>query len=408
MKHVIFVDEYNSSIQNGIGTFRDQLLPRLGTSPGIKTTLISLNSMESDVKRRKTLFGNELRIPMVNSGNWRGIGGLICPVLRTYIPDRDWNVFILNHSPCSNFIKSLRESFPKSKIIFVIHDQGWCAPLLGSVSLLKDILLKKIIPKGFSREVISHVVESYKEEVEIYSNVDYIVCISRSTFKIVAEVYGINEAKLRLIPNGLDADGLSLENKLAIRKSLGIMSHEKLIIFSGRPARYKGIEPMLIAFESLQNTIPDIRLVICGSLDGFGKFSRLLEPIASRVTFTGLLSQEKLAEWYKASDVGLLPSYSEQFGYSAFEMIKYGLPIVVSDGNGLRDLFTDGVNALVAQIGNVIDSSGFVKSLTQSLETVLTMSPLQLRGIQDEARELLTYYSTENMVQKYLQVIREK
>lgn len=84
-----------------------------------------------------------------------------------------------------------------------------------------------------------------------------------------------------------------------------------------------------------------------------------------------------------------MPSYSEQFGYSAIEMINYGLPLVVSDGNGLCDMFIDGQDAYVARIGNVTDVNEFAQNLAMKIDQMLSLKPKTIEKMTNIAQENL-------------------
>lgn len=386
---------------------RDQLIPQLGAAAGIKLYLISLNYDSLDIQKDKTDFGIEYKIPMIARGNWRANGCLICPILRTYINDNKNNVFIVNHSPCSMFISALREAFPNSKVVFVIHDQGWCAPLMGSKKLLKQIMGSNSTPDNISHDIVEAVKNSCKEEQSIYEMVDAVICLSPSTEEILKNIYAVSPEKIYHIPNGYTAENIKTYCKQEARQAIGLKAEEKLLIFAGRPAAYKGIEATLMAFNHIKDK-HNIRCVFCGSMDGFGKFSNQLLHIAHIVTFTGHLNKYELYKWYNAADVGLMPSYSEQFGYSAIEMISQGLPLVVSDGNGLRDMFTDGQEAYVAHIGDVTNVDEFAQNLANQIDKVLTASQEEITRINERAQSnILNKYTTESMAKNYIKLSQQ-
>lgn len=386
MINIFFIDERNSSSQNGIGTFRDQLLPLLGEKYKRKVSLISLNGEALDFETHQRSFGIEYVVPFVNHGNWRDIGDLICPVLRTNIDDSSHNVFIVNHSPCSSFLCALKRCFPMSKIVFVIHDQSWCMPLLGSKQLLKE-KIQNGDKRNREDELIRRAVD---EERKIYSTADAVVCLSPSTMEIVLEVYKTDKSKIYLIPNGFQtmSKSIGVTDKSKIREELGLRLDEKVLVFAGRPAKYKGVEALLLALATVVKH-NRVRCVFCGSIDGFGQYSRLIAPVAASVTFTGLLPKEELYKWYQAADFGVMPSYSEQCSYSALEMINHGLPLIASDGNGLCDTFIDGENAFVAHIGNVENLNQYVQNLCGRVERALNTSDKEVPMIVERARRSL-------------------
>lgn len=406
MTNIIFIDENNSSRQNGIGTFRDQLLPRLGLMAGIRLTLLSMNCDVLDMQRQKRPFGTEYLFPHVGRGDWRACGPLICPILRTIFKDSARNVFVINHSPCIDFIVALRESFPLSRVLFVIHDQGWCTPLLGSKQLLRRIMIDNETPENVSLGRVDATKTYCRNEKAIYDAVDGVVCLSPSTRDLLETVYGVEKSKIHMIPNGFSPLRLISGSKNKIRKELGLNVDETILIFAGRPAEYKGIESTLKSLVKLSSDRP-LRCVFCGDMAGFGSFGKVLGPVAAKVIFTGLLAKDDLYKWYKAADLGLMPSYSEQFGYSAIEMVNCGLPLIVSDGNGLCDMFEDGENAFVAHIGDVNNKDEFAVSLAAKIRQALTSAKSDIERIKQCALHNVTEkYSANLMAERYAALCR--
>lgn len=406
MKNIYFIDEHNSSLYNGIGTFRDQFFFSFGENTEVNLFLVSLNSSAIDFKKQQRKNYIEYIVPFVNNGNWQISGGLICPVFNTFIEDSASNVFIVNHSPCGDFLKYLKGSFPLSKVVFVIHDQSWCGPLLGSKSTLKKIIYDEVgLTNVFAKNAES-IKNAVSEERKIYSSVDAVVCLSTSTAEILRSIYKIDEKKIHHIPNGYSPlVRLSCDYKDEIRNELGLNIEDKIIIFAGRPAKYKGIEALMIALNKLRSK-KNLKCVFCGPMNGFGAYSQLISPIASKLIFTGQLPKEQLFRWYYAADFGVVPSYSEQFGYSAIEMADCGLPLIVSDGNGFCDIFRDGENAFVASIGDVTDVQKFGESLSQKMEQALYTSPEGISEIVECAyNTIVRRFSTKVMAEKYAQLL---
>ena len=142
MKHIYIVDEHQSSKQNGVGTYIRQLLKCFEGS-GHDVNLLSFNSDEKEFKIDAKVNYREYHMPLCGTDNFLKLGALSLPLLRMYIEDQESNVFFVNHSPCSSFLTYLKKCFPLSRIIFVIHDQGWCAPLLGDSLLMREIVESK-------------------------------------------------------------------------------------------------------------------------------------------------------------------------------------------------------------------------------------------------------------------------
>lgn len=386
--NIFFIDEHNSSKQNGIGTYRNILLELFAQISTFNMTLISLNSDYHQLTAIRRSFGTEYAFPFIANGNWRDNGSLIWPLLNLYIKDSQYNTFIFNHSPCANCISNLKSTFPLSKVVFIIHDQGWCEPLFGDSNLLAAI------EHGEKTEILSNDVADFvhnycQEERNIYNIVDSVVCLSDSTEKILHEIYQVPQNKIWKIPNGYNSRLKLKPTRKCARRRLGLRLDDKLLLFVGRPARYKGVEPLLKAVALVKKTYPAIRCALVGSTHGYMSYENLVKPIAANLIYTGQITQKELNYWYAAADVGILSSYTEQCSFAALEMMNSGVIIVSSDGNGLRDMFKNAKNAYVAHIDSIMKVDLYSKKLANSICRALSASIKESRRMIKSNRQLL-------------------
>ena len=386
MKHIYIVDEHQSSKQNGVGTYIQQLLKCFEES-GHDVNLLSFNSDEQEFRVERHSSFTEFHFPVCgNRGFLRG-GALSISLFRLYLPDNEDNIFIINHFPCDKFIAVLKHHFPKSRIIFVIHDQGWCAPLLGDTELFKKILSSKHVPKNKRQQWLQIRNITFSEK-KAYHLVDDIISLSLTTYELLLNTYHIPEEKIHLIPNGLQSPitRLTDEERCAVRRRLGIGDDEIVLLYTGRTSRSKGIIPLLRAFDRLWIEHPRLRLVIAGQVFTFNDFAQQTPYSAAHVTYTGLLSKEQLADWYQLADIGILPSYTEQSSYTGIEMLAYGKLIVTTDGHNITDLFSE-EEAIVAPIGEhrTEDSSVFSEALAKAIQKALNLTEEERQSKQRHA-----------------------
>lgn len=127
-------------------------------------------------------------------------------------------------------------------------------------------------------------------------------------------------------------------------------------VFVGRIVRDKGVEELVEAFELLQAKRPQVRLVLVGY------FEQNLDPVSedtlrkikgnNSIECAGV--QKDVRPWYAASDALVLPSYREGFPNVVLEGGAMGLPSIVTDINGSREIVTDGYNGLIVKAHNAM------------------------------------------------------
>ncbi len=143
--------------------------------------------------------------------------------------------------------------------------------------------------------------------------------------------------------------------KAAARKELDIAPDAKMITFVGRIQPHKGPEVLVRAVAELLSHSPFLRaklaLVIIGGASGAG--SHEPERLKALAKFLGVddvihfmppIAREDLPNWYRASDLVAVPSYSESFGLVALEAQACGTPVIATAVGGLRTAVSDGIS----------------------------------------------------------------
>src|SRR5206468_6819098 len=74
--------------------------------------------------------------------------------------------------------------------------------------------------------------------------------------------------------------------------------------------------------------------------------------IGQHVYFTGFVPDDALLRLYKVIDVAVYPSLYEPFGIVALEAMAAGIPVVVSDAGGLREIVEPDITGTVTWSGN--------------------------------------------------------
>lgn len=120
-------------------------------------------------------------------------------------------------------------------------------------------------------------------------------------------------------------------------------------VFIGRLVGDKGINELVEAFERLNREFPATRLLLVGpeesELDPLKPES--LNIIKSNKSIKAVGSQSDVRPWLCASDAFVFPSYREGFPNVVIEAGAMGLPSIVTDINGSREIIKDGINGTI-------------------------------------------------------------
>ena len=129
------------------------------------------------------------------------------------------------------------------------------------------------------------------------------------------------------------------------------VSHQEgfTFVFVGRIVRDKGINELVAAFDRLHEDYPDVRLVLIGpredDLDPV--LPATLERINSGNGILAVGPQSDVRSFYASSDALVFPSYREGFPNVVIEAGAMGLPSIVTDINGSREIIIDGQNGVI-------------------------------------------------------------
>lgn len=139
-------------------------------------------------------------------------------------------------------------------------------------------------------------------------------------------------------------------------------------IFVGRLVRDKGINELVEAFGQLNKEYPHTRLLLVGrfepDLDPLKPAT--LEEIEHNRAIDAVGEQSDVRPWLAASDVFVFPSYREGFPNVVIEAGAMGLPSIVTDINGSREIVIENKNGVIVSPHNSeslkIAMSSFVAS----------------------------------------------
>ena len=121
-------------------------------------------------------------------------------------------------------------------------------------------------------------------------------------------------------------------------------------VFVGRIVRDKGINELCQAMALLSGIAP-VRLLLVGpyedDLDPISQPSKDIIENNSSVEYLGSKYGDELLSCYAAADCFVFPSYREGFPNTVLEAGAMGLPSIVTDINGSREIIVQGENGVV-------------------------------------------------------------
>ena len=195
--------------------------------------------------------------------------------------------------------------------------------------------------------------------------------------------------------------------KAAARVKLNIAPEAIMLTFVGRIQPHKGPDVLLRAAAEMVSHSPHLRaklaVVIMGGASGSGlneleKLKTLAKflKIEDVTHFVDPVSRELLPDWYRASDLVCVPSYSESFGLVALEAQACGTPVVATAIGGLRTAVSDGIS------GSLVD--GHDPKAWSAVISRLIAEPQRRLLLSMGAVEHASHFGWENTARKTLDV----
>jgi D-inositol-3-phosphate glycosyltransferase len=195
--------------------------------------------------------------------------------------------------------------------------------------------------------------------------------------------------------------------KAVARVKLNIAPDAIMLTFVGRIQPHKGPDVLLRAAAEMVTHSPHLRaklaVVIMGGASGSGlneleKLKGLAKflKIEDVTHFVDPVSRELLPDWYRASDLVCVPSYSESFGLVALEAQACGTPVVATAIGGLRTAVSDGIS------GSLVD--GHDPKAWSAVISRLIAEPHRRLLLSMGAVEHASHFGWENTARKTLDV----
>jgi glycosyltransferase involved in cell wall biosynthesis len=196
---------------------------------------------------------------------------------------------------------------------------------------------------------------------------------SRMKAEVIAD-FAVPADKVVLIPYGWNnmAPNTALTGPEA-RRRLGLSAQDKVILFYGHIAPYKGAEHLVEAFDAVADEDPTFRLIIAGRPRGPKSYwtqlaarvaaSRHSDRIIQKIQF---ISEADTEVYFKAADVLALPYvYIFQSGV-LFLSYSFGLPAIATDVGSLKQEILDGETGFTCEPGNAAALALCIRKYFQS------------------------------------------
>jgi D-inositol-3-phosphate glycosyltransferase len=195
-------------------------------------------------------------------------------------------------------------------------------------------------------------------EEQVVENASRLIANTGEEARELIDLYGASSHAIDVVHPGVDLGVFAPGDRAAARRELDVAPDAHLLLFVGRIQPLKAPDVLLRAAADMIAADPGLRgrlvVAICGGPSGSGlEHPTALADLAASLGIADIVRFEpptdraRLAQWYRAADATVVPSYSESFGLVAIESQACGTPVVAASVGGLRTAVAEGRSGLL-------------------------------------------------------------
>ena len=171
---------------------------------------------------------------------------------------------------------------------------------------------------------------------------------------------GFDPEKLKIFPRGLDTQLFHpTRRNPAFFEKFGAKNGQVRLLYVGRVSREKDLDLLAEAYRRLRDEGLPIQLCVVGH----GPYSHEFSESLPEALFTGYLTGKELAAAYASADIFVFPSTTDTFGNVIIEAQASGVPVIVSDSGGPKELVENDRNGLITKSHDVEDLTRAIREL---------------------------------------------
>lgn len=190
-----------------------------------------------------------------------------------------------------------------------------------------------------------------------FRRLDGRIAVSEPAHQFISRYF---PGQYQIIPNGIQVDSF------ANAKPFPHLQDGKInLLFLGRLEKRKGLKYLLSAYSKLKWDWPNLRLLVVGPGKPDADSYRIMsERNLQDVVFTGPVSEEDKARYYKSADIYCSPATGrESFGIVLLEAMAAGRPVIASDIEGYSSVITHGKEGLLVPPKNDVELADAIAKL---------------------------------------------
>jgi glycosyltransferase involved in cell wall biosynthesis len=230
-----------------------------------------------------------------------------------------------------------------------------------------------------------------KMQKKVAPNLNAISTPSLNSKKDISKDFNVSTKKISVIPNGIDFEKFS--PKSDISRTMG-----QIITTASADVPLKGLDFTLQAISVLIKDFPYLRLIIIGAPRIGGHTERLIQKlkIEANIVYKTNLTKEEIAIEYANSNIAVVSSLYEGFGFPVGEAMACSIPLIATNVASIPE-----ITGNFAELIPACDS----KSIERSIRNILS-NPEKYQTRADEGRQhIIDNFDWKKIAQSYENLI---
>jgi glycosyltransferase involved in cell wall biosynthesis len=240
-----------------------------------------------------------------------------------------------------------------------------------------------------------------KLESEAAKNATIVVTVSQYSARKSIQLYGVDEAKIRIVPNGVDTEKFKPAfGNAEIRQKIGFAKGKQHVLFVGRLVPRKGLNHLVEAAKHVLEENKETVFVVVGegSLKSNLVSTVKKDRLSPNFVFLSGVSDPLLQDLYSCVDLFVLPSIQEGQGMALLEAQAAAIPVVAFNISGVREAVRDKQTGLLVK---EVDTNALAEAILKLLSDKSLSRKMGQHGREFVSKNFTWDVCAEKMLQVY-------
>ena len=163
-----------------------------------------------------------------------------------------------------------------------------------------------------------------------------IICVSAPSKEDIVKEFLVEDNKIEVILNGIDINRF-------VPSPSNLVKANRIITTASADIPLKGLKYLIQALPEILKSFPKTTLTVIGKAPSNSEVSRLISNLDLKeiISFKSGISENEIVDLYHASEIAVIPSLYEGFGFGAGEAMACGVPLISTHSGGLKEVVGD-------------------------------------------------------------------